>query len=162
MTSARRDMVTGLLFGVFAVVFYAFSHGFTGQMVMESVTKDVGPTFLPRILLIALALESLFLIVNSARKYRLAAADGQAASQEPDGFWQARPWLLLAIFVAYIFLAVGFGYLIATLIFLVAGFGLLGERKWWQLLIMPPVITLSIYYLFENLLGIWLPKSEFF
>ncbi len=157
MTDARSDLLVGVLMLLFAGLLFVFSFHFTGQAIMEQ-SRDVGPVFLPRLLLIALGLQAIYLVLDSAR--RLAAAGRR---QPPSAsLWQARPWLVFAAFALYVWLATILGYLLATLAFMLLSFNLLGARRWWQLILLPPALTFGIYYLFSGLLEVWLPKGSFF
>ena len=156
MTRARRDFLMGLLFLGFAVVFYVLTYYFQGQEILEQAT-DVGPTFLPRILLAALGIQAVCLIAYSMVRKRKPSAEGH----DLKPLWQARPVLMFATFFVYTYLATILGYVVSTLAFLILSLFLLGVRKIWQLVVIPPAITLAVYYLFEKVLGVWLPSGIF-
>ena len=156
MTRARRDLLMGLLLLAFAVAFYVLTYHFRGQEILDQA-RDVGPTFLPRILLVALGVQAVCLVAYSLARKTEPSVDGHNLKH----LWQARPALMFAAFLVYAYLATILGYVLSTLAFLVLSFFLLGVRKIWQLVVIPPAITLAVYYLFENVLGVWLPSGVF-
>jgi putative tricarboxylic transport membrane protein len=158
LSMQQRGLLMGILLLLLAVVSYFLTYHFSGSD-FEEIPFDVGPQFLPRILLLALAVESMFLILMSAGKKK----DYQKkARQELEPLIHARPIIMLAAFLAYVYLATLFGYVVSTIAFLVIGFYMLGVKKIWLLLILPPLITAATYFLFETLLNIYLPSGNLF
>jgi putative tricarboxylic transport membrane protein len=158
MKRTQLDFIAGLLLAAFSLVLYILSYDFTGYKIM-SQARDVGPTFLPRLLLILLAIQSVFLIIQSYRKLRNDLPEGESGKVHLFHF---KPFLLFVIFLAYVYMAVVLGYLTSTFLFLLASFFLLGLRKLWMLMVIPPATTALVYLLFEKLLGIWLPGGILF
>lgn len=157
MSMTQRNLMMGILILIFAISFYAISYHFTGYE-FEKMPGDVGPNFLPRLTLAALALESIFLIFFSL----IAIGKGFTDSIKPAAFWHRRPIIMFGTFLVYIYLSTLFGYIASTIAFLVLSFYLLGLRKAWMLVLIPPVITVATYYLFENLLNVCLPTGSIF
>lgn len=157
MTPVQRDLLMGILLLVFAISFYALTYHFTGYE-LEEMPGDVGPTFLPRLMLAALALESMFLISFSLRK----KGKGSPDSVKPTPVWHSRPIIMFGAFLVYVYLATLFGYIVSTIAFMVLSFYLLGVHRVWVLVVVPPVITLATYYLFETLLDVCLPTGSIF
>lgn len=157
MSQANRDLLLGSLLLVFAAMFYVFTYHFSGYE-LEKVPGDVGATYLPRLLLALLALESISLIVFSLKSRSKEKAD----SIKLKPLLQSRPFIMLGAFIVYIYLATLFGYIISTIAFLVLGFFLLGVRSLWRLILIPPAITMASYYLFQLLLDVYLPSGSLF
>jgi uncharacterized membrane protein YvlD (DUF360 family) len=76
--------------------------------------------------------------------------------------FQLKPIVMLASFVVYIVLCTFFGYVIATLAFMILAFFLLGVRGVWTMILVPPLITFATYFLFGSILGIYLPTGSLF
>jgi putative tricarboxylic transport membrane protein len=157
MTMNQRNLMMGILLLVFASLFYVLTYYFTGRE-LEEMPSDVGPTFLPRLMLAALALESVFLIIFSLTKKRNASLD----SVKPEPIWHSRPIIMFAAFLIYVYLATLFGYIVSTIAFMLLSFYLLGLRRIWMLVVIPPAITFATRYLFENLLNVYLPTGSLF
>ena len=76
--------------------------------------------------------------------------------------FQLKPIVMLVSFVVYIYLCLFFGYIVATMVFMILAFFLLGVRGVWTLVLVPPLITLATYFLFGSILGIYLPTGSLF
>jgi vacuolar-type H+-ATPase subunit I/STV1 len=157
MNHVQRDLVMGVLLLVFSISFYVLTYYFSGYEIGE-LPKDVGPTFLPRLMLAALVLGSISLIFSSLRRKGKIPAD----SDKPKQLWHSRPLIMFGTFLVYVYLAILFGYVVSTIAFLVLSFYLLGVHKVWVLVVVPPAITLATYYLFETLLNVYLPHGSLF
>jgi vacuolar-type H+-ATPase subunit I/STV1 len=157
MNHVQRDLVMGVLLLVFSISFYVLTYYFSGYEIGE-LPKDVGPTFLPRLMLAALVLGSISLIFSSLRQKAKITAD----SVKPKQLWYSRPLIMFGTFLVYVYLAILFGYVVSTIAFLVLSFYLLGVHKVWVLVVVPPAITLATYYLFETLLNVYLPHGSLF
>ena len=149
----QRDLVMGILLLLLAAVSYALTYYFSGSD-FEEIPYDVGPNFLPRVLLLALAVESAFFIFMSAGRKK--------GGQKPEPFLQIRPVIMLAAFLVYVYLVTLLGYVASTIAFLALSFYMLGVKKIWLLLILPLGITAATYYLFETLLDVYLPSGNLF
>ncbi len=153
LTFKQGDLYMGIIILVFSAAFYYFSYHFAGYEI-EKVPHDVGPAFLPRLLLGALAVESVALILSGVSK------GTDPRPMKP--VFQLKPILMLASFVAYIVLCTFFGYLIATLVFMILAFFMLGVRGVWTMILVPPLITFGTYFLFGSILNIYLPTGSLF
>ncbi|MBN1104399.1 MAG: tripartite tricarboxylate transporter TctB family protein [Deltaproteobacteria bacterium] len=162
MERAKRDLLMGSLMLVFGIVFYSLTYRFPDygyHLAQRARAVGLGATFMPRLLFGALILESLLLIVFSLYNTR------RKVEREPrrlGPLLQGKPAIMFGAFVVYVYLATLFGFVISTIAFLAVCFYILGVRKVWLLIVVPPVITAAIYYLFEVLLGAWLPSGSLF
>ena len=141
----------------FSILFYLLTYKFSGYT-MEENTHDVGPSFLPRLMLAVMGIESAGLLIASWLKIARAS---EPATPLPRVL-QVRPFIMLAAFFAYIWLTTLFGYLIATEVFMLIALFLLGVRGLWTLLLIPPAITAATYFLFSKVLNIFLPVGSLF
>ena len=157
LTSAQRDLMVGILLLLFAIAFFVLTYHFSGYE-LEEIPQDVGAGFLPRILLVALAVQAVFLIFFSLRDH----IQSQADATKPKALFQVRPFVMFGAFLVYVYLATLFGYVISTIAFMVLGFYLLGVRSPMPLILIPPAITLASYYLFGTLLNVFLPSGSLF
>ena len=69
---------------------------------------------------------------------------------------------LLALMVAYALALRPIGFLAATTIFLVAGSAILGERKWHVMIPVSLIAAVFVWYLVQEVLGIFLRPLPFF
>lgn len=157
LTIKQADLLMGCVLLGLSIFLYVWTFNFGGYQ-LEKVPFDPGPAFMPRLLLIALGLESLVLIISAATR-RLAQGE---ATQYIKAVFQVRPMIILAAFLTYIYLTELFGYIIATMAFMLLAFFLLRVRGVWSLLLIPPAITAATYFLFGTVLNIYLPSGSLF
>jgi putative tricarboxylic transport membrane protein len=70
--------------------------------------------------------------------------------------------LLLGLMVAYALMLRPAGFLLSTTVFLFAGSAVLGERKWLRMLLVAGLATGCVWYLVQEVLGIFLRPFPFF
>ena len=156
MTQSQRDLLMGILLLIFAVLCYVLTYHFSGYE-LETVPHDVGPAFLPRILLAALFIQSAFLVFFSLRRLKIPYD-----SAKSQAVLQGRPLIMFGAFLLYVYLATLFGYIASTIIFMALSLYLLGVRNLWHLILIPPAIAFASYYLFQLLLDVYLPSGSLF
>lgn len=119
-------------------------------------------SFLPWIMIVAIALLAVALIVRAQR----LSTTGQAvvedsANEEAPRLANSVNLLRILAFVilltAYCAAFMTVGYLPATFFVFVAGMLLMGERRPLMLLVLPTLITLAVWYGFTRFLQVWLP-----
>ena len=64
--------------------------------------------------------------------------------------------MLLALMTAYAFCLRPLGFLFSTSTFLMLGSFILGERKWWILIPISSATTFLVWYLVQEVLGIYM------
>lgn len=154
---ARQNLIIGFCLSLFSLGLYLFTYHFSSHQ-LEKVPGDLGPAFFPRLFLLALLAESIFIIGSSLRKIAAIQADDTPRPR----LFQGLPFVMLVLFMLYIGLSLLVGYIPATIIYLGLTFYILGVRTIWQLATIPPVLSLATYYLFQGLLDIYLPTSCLF
>jgi putative tricarboxylic transport membrane protein len=150
--SRRQDTVAAL---VLLAVFVAY-----GQ---QATQIDVFPgqefeAFKPRTMPLTLALSGILLCVirvfQSLRRPTTDFAD-----------WSRYDWkraaLLCLVMLGYGFAFTPLGFIIATTLFLLAGFFTLGERRKPLLLVLPPVFSLVFWAVMTQMLGLYLAPGSF-
>lgn len=146
--SARAHGVAALvLFAVFA------AYGFEALSIPLFPGQEDEP-FKPRTMPVALAAIGMFLV--GIRIFRLTATqedDGERALLSYN--WLPAIWLCV-VMVAYGFLMDRIGFIVATTLFLITGFLLLGERRRSVLLFMPLGFSLAFFLLMTRGLGLYL------
>jgi putative tricarboxylic transport membrane protein len=70
--------------------------------------------------------------------------------------------MLLGLMVLYALMLRPAGFLVATTVFLMAGSAILGERKWFTMLLVSVLATGCVWYLVQEVLGIFLRPFPFF
>jgi hypothetical protein len=154
MTQRKGDILISVTLIGFSIFMYFLSYHFSGFR-LEKESSDIGPSYIPRLILFFLAFSSACLIL-------LRLHVRKKEKRLPISLFSQRPIAILCGFILYIGLAMVVGYGPSTFLFLLISFLILGVRKVWILLFLPPTFTLMIYYIFEKLLKVWLPKGLFF
>ncbi|MDH4071761.1 MAG: tripartite tricarboxylate transporter TctB family protein [Gammaproteobacteria bacterium] len=132
---------------------------------LEALTIPLFPgqeqePFKPRTLPVALAaVGMLLMLIRILRLYRSA---GTEAGPGIAGFRWAPAALLCVAMLAYGFLMVPLGFVLATTLFLTVGFAILGERRRGVLLFLPVVFSLAFFLLMTEGLGLYLAPGAWF
>ena len=130
---------------------------------LEALTIPLFPgqenePFKPRTMPVALALVGLLLA--GIRAVQLLSATGQRDAGFLRGLnWQSVIRLVL-VMLAYGFLMVPLGFVIATTLFLAAGFLILGERRRSVLLFLPLAFSVFFFLLMTEGLGLYLAPGS--
>ena len=126
---------------------------------LEALTIPLFPgqedePFKPRTMPVALALAGM--VLAGIRAAKLSGSTGQ--SDGPGlGALNWNPVILLClVMLAYGFLMVPLGFVISTILFLIAGFLILGERRRLVLLVLPLTFSVVFFLLMTNGLGLYL------
>lgn len=144
--SRNSDFWLSLVFMGFSAVAAAL----TLDVPVAGTGGTLGPSFLPWLMIGGLSLFSLALLWRSQRHAELAAAPpGLRMLVKLGGF----AFLMLAYAVIY----EPVGYLVSSLVFFVVALLVLGERRWLQLLLVPPGVVLAIYVVFAKVMQVYLP-----
>jgi putative tricarboxylic transport membrane protein len=70
--------------------------------------------------------------------------------------------LLVGIMIFYGLTLRLLGFVISSIIFLVAGFTILGERRWWLIFVGSVPLVLFIWFLMSQILGMYIAPGEIF
>ncbi|MEM6986433.1 MAG: tripartite tricarboxylate transporter TctB family protein [Pseudomonadota bacterium] len=147
------DRFIGLLFLVGSAVY-----GYIAFVTMEAnllpFERNMSflPNTLPKWLSVAGVITALLVIINAGNKNETPDFDLSDLSQYKPG----QVFALLGMMVVYALALRPIGFVIATSLFLMGGSYILGERKWWLMLVVSGIATLSIWYLVQVVLGIYL------
>jgi putative tricarboxylic transport membrane protein len=154
----HKDLYMGIFLFVFGLVYYFF-------LIPNSITsKDslttLGPGFFPKLTAILLIVLSVFLIIKSLIQLKKGSDDLDDSDQEEDtGKGQSRPWAGAGVFllmVLYVFIVEYLGFMVTTVIVMLAIMAVLSVRKWYSYVVMILVIF-GIKFVFEDLMYIILP-----
>ena len=79
---------------------------------------------------------------------------GEPVATERSGWWRAAA--LCALMVLYGLTITRLGFVVSTILFLAAGFRLLGERRWLLIVTVSALVTLGFWAILTEFLGIYL------
>ncbi|WP_029031112.1 tripartite tricarboxylate transporter TctB family protein [Salinarimonas rosea] len=144
-----------------AVVFLTIccAYGYTAFFLMDQAVppfmqrNPVWPSSFPKILAVAGAALALVVLVTSKES---APKEGEIDYRRLGEYELGRALALVGLMVLYAFGLHEVGFVAATVLFLAVGGALLGERRWHVLLPVALVATVVIWYLVQEVLGIYL------
>lgn len=144
----NKDRIGGLIFLVLSMA-YGYSATFIPALPGEEM-EPLTPRSFPYALAFFGCLFSLFLILKSG-----VQQDDHAAFNWQQYDWKLTGSLLLLMLV-YGFLLSPLGFLVATLLFLIAGYYLMGERSIKVLLLASVPLVFVFWILLSKILGVYL------
>lgn len=141
------------------------TYGYTAWFMMDGALPPimkrlaVWPSSFPKVLSIAGIILSL-IVVLGIEKGEVKVGDIDYRRLHEYKLGQALA--LLGLMVAYAILLRPAGFLLATSGFLIGGSVILGERRWVVMIVVSAIATLGIWYLVQEVLGIFLRPLPFF
>lgn len=113
----------------------------------------IWPSTFPKLLSI-IAIVSCFIIIFNVEKSDLKI--GEIDYRRLHEYHLGQAILLLVLMVAYALCLRPLGFLFSTMAFLILGSAVLGERKWILMIAVAAVATFVVWYLVQEVLGIYL------
>ena len=158
------DRWIALIFITFCCV-YGYLAFFTMDQLLPPFMQrnPVWPSTFPKVLAvlgIIVGLVVLFGLEGQTEEKEPSAADINYRRLHEYKLGQA--FMLLGLMVVYALMLRPAGFLIATTVFLMAGSAVLGERKWIRMLLVSVIATGCVWYLVQEVLGIFLRPFPFF
>lgn len=141
------------------------TYGYTAWFMMDGALPPimkrlaVWPSSFPKVLSIAGTILSL-IVVLGIEKGEVKVGDIDYRRLHEYKLGQALA--LLGLMVAYAILLRPAGFLLATSGFLIGGSVILGERRWVVMIVVSAIATFGIWYLVQEVLGIFLRPLPFF
>lgn len=140
---------------------YGYTAWFTMDGALPPIMKRlaVWPSSFPKVLSIAGIILSLIVLLNLEKaKAKVGDIDYRRLHEYKLG----QALALLGLMVAYAILLRPAGFLLATSGFLIGGSVILGERRWITMFVVSSIATFGIWYLVQEVLGIFLRPLPFF
>lgn len=158
------DRWIAMIFVTFCCV-YGYAAFFTMDQLLPPFMQrnPVWPSTFPKVLAILgviIGLIVLFGIEPASEEKEISATDINYRRLTEYKLGQAI--MLLALMVAYALMLRPAGFLLATTVFLVAGSTVLGERKFHVMIPVAALATGFVWYLVQEVLGIFLRPFPFF
>ncbi|MDB2475703.1 tripartite tricarboxylate transporter TctB family protein [Paracoccaceae bacterium] len=141
------------------------TYGYTAWFVMDGALPPimkrlaVWPSSFPKVLSIAGIILSLTVVLGIEKgEVKVGDIDYRRLHEYKLG----QALALLGLMVAYAILLRPAGFLLATSGFLIGGSVILGERRWIVMIVVSAIATFGIWYLVQEVLGIFLRPLPFF
>jgi putative tricarboxylic transport membrane protein len=135
------------------------AYGYTAWFTMDGglapfmQRNPIWPSTFPKALSV-LAVVALTIILLGLEKQEVKEAEIDYRRLGDYHIWQAV--FLLALMVAYALCLRPVGFIFSTSAFLILGAFILGERKWFVMVIVSAVATFLVWYLVQQVLGIYM------
>lgn len=110
--------------------------------------EDPGTAALPQLIGFGLLALGIMLFFNAEKNIFL-----------PENGARTRTALIVVAGIAYALALTPLGFLLSTLIFMVAGLLIMGVRSALRLVLVPLAVSIGVYYLFTGALGVYLPSG---
>jgi len=140
-------------------------YGYTAWFMMDGALPPimkrlaVWPSSFPKVLSIAgIILSSIVLLGVEKGEEKVGDIDYRRLHEYKLG----QALVLLGLMVAYAILLRPAGFLLATSGFLIGGSMILGERRWFVMIVVSTISTFGIWYLVQEVLGIFLRPLPYF
>ena len=140
-------------------------YGYTAWFMMDGALPPimkrlaVWPSSFPKVLSIAgIILSSIVLLGVEKGEEKVGDIDYRRLHEYKLG----QALVLLGLMVAYALLLRPAGFLLATSGFLIGGSMILGERRWFVMIVVSTIATFGIWYLVQEVLGIFLRPLPYF
>lgn len=140
-------------------------YGYTAWFMMDGALPPimkrlaVWPSSFPKVLSIAgIILSSIVLLGVEKGDEKVGDIDYRRLHEYKLG----QALVLLGLMVAYAILLRPAGFLVATSGFLIGGSMILGERRWFVMILVSTIATFGIWYLVQEVLGIFLRPLPYF
>ena len=152
--------------GIFILI--CLIYGYTAFVTMEAnlLPFELNMTFLPNTmpkwLSILGAIVGLVVVIQTGPKADAEIDPGEIDYRNMRQYKLAQALFLLALMVAYALLLRPIGFLLATTLFLAGGSMILGERKYIVLIPVAVFTAFLIWYLVQQVLGIFLRPWPWF
>ena len=140
---------------------YGYTAWFTMDGALPPIMKRlaVWPSSFPKVLSITGIILSLIVLLNLEKA---EAKVGDIDYRRLREYKLGQALALLGLMVAYAILLRPAGFLLATSGFLIGGSVILGERRWITMFVVSSIATFGIWYLVQEVLGIFLRPLPFF
>ena len=122
----------------------------------QDVVMKIGPDFFPRIIAVAMAIASLFLLVQALTNKTPEEAV-QTLNLKDAGILRALAFLILA--VVYVSVMDFLGFIIARIIGLLVAMDILKLRNLKNMVLVSLGTAMGVYFAFASILGIQLPSG---
>lgn len=146
----KADIIGGLigiLIGLYAI--------WEGTNMPEDVVMKIGPSFFPTILASLLIIFSLVLIVNALR----GKSKGEVTPLKLSDKGVQRGLITLVAAIVFCVALDPIGFIPTAIVFLAFMMWVMGNRKPVLMIVVPPLITLTIWLIFEKVLNLSMPAG---
>jgi putative tricarboxylic transport membrane protein len=160
-----NSIAGGILF-VFAVIYTTLAFMIPAS---SFTTAVVGPSVFPIVIGVLLAVTSLALLINGllesrSKRVKDTESIGNGVLFEPEENHEQSSknlFVIIVLLFGYILLFFSLGYVLSTILFIFSTTVYLDMENWIRNLIYSIVFPLVVFFLFKNVLSVYLPTGPF-
>jgi len=115
--------------------------------------NPIWPSTFPKLLSILGIIATLFILLGVEKS---VPKEADIDYRRLGEYHLGQALLLLVLMATYALCLRPLGFLVSTLAFLILGSYILGERKWYVMLPVASIATVSVWYLVQEILGIYM------
>lgn len=152
MSDKQRDILGALVFLAFGIFLFAIS--FTVTAIIQN---DVGPSFMPKVVAVALMMVSISKLIIALRRHDEAYKEKRKSKDDMLG-----SLLTILNLGAYVILFKPFGFILSSILFLVLQMWILSDKtnfKPVKFVVISTLSTIAIYLLFVYAFNLMLPTG---
>lgn len=142
-----------VLLGICLAYGYAAWFTMDGNLAPFMKRNPIWPSTFPKVLSVLGILATLFILLGVEKS---TPKEAEIDYRRLGEYHLGQALLLLGLMVAYALCLRPLGFLISTSVFLVLGSFILGERKWHIMLPVALIAAVSVWYLVQEVLGIYM------
>lgn len=139
--------LVGILIGLYAI--------WEGMNMPTDAVMNIGPSFFPIVLAGFLILFSVVLIINALK----GKSKGTVTPLKLSDKGVQRGLITLIASIVFCVVLEPLGFIPSSIIFLVFMMFVMGNRKPLQILIAPPLVTITVWLIFEKVLNLSMPAG---
>lgn len=149
------DRYIALIFLVVCVI-YGYTAFFTMDDGLAPIMQrnPIWPSTFPKVLSVAGILVSLWVVLGFEKSRSTAKVEIDYRRLADYKIGQAV--LLLSLMVVYALILRPAGFLVATTLFIVIAAAILGERKWFLMILVAVLASAVVWYLVDGVLGVYM------
>ena len=153
----KENLVSGALVVLFGIYVFWTATNFG----LKGLSPDpLGPAFFPKVLGIGLIGLGLLLMLIAIQKNEEVVEEEQEKQEQKGQFLtkgNTKILLIIALGILYVYLLLKIGFVLDTLIFILAVMFITGERLWWKIAVSSLTISFGLFFLFKYVLKVMLP-----
>lgn len=157
------EVKVGVVALVSSLVYFGLTYTIHAKGKLSTSYNSISPSLLPRVIGILSIAVSLMILVPAILKYLKARTASEQPPKEthPPIFTKDR-LIILASLVVYLLIIKYVGYILDTILLVFFVLNYLEREHWVRNTIYAIVFPVVCYYIFNNLLSIWLPAGKIF
>lgn len=148
----------------FSVLYFGLTFTIKNKGILQSKNfNNIPPTLMPRIIAVVAIITSCAMLAEAVSGYRKAEKGPEGAKAESLlSFLDRDKVIIIAMFVAYLVVMSLVGYVISTILMSLAVLTYLDRKHMVRNVIYSVIFPLICYFVFNQVLQLWLPAGRFF